>query len=324
MDCLNCIRKLKVALLLTLVFVVTGCATTVNESYAMKMAQGLEIDEGLKDIRLTPEQWAEWEQHQASRHGGREAKSLARTMDTVGNAAILAEAGRQAYLIGGFDWSSAISNGPLAVASLFNIAFQKPIPATAPAIAIRAPVAQYEDIDAFEKATIPIMNALVEQALQDLGWSTSLAPHVNTFRWEKSRWEERYQDVVMSKAGECDRCVAFSFLSGFTDGKEIHTGMNDARYKSTFELAGAEQKYFVKIGTLSFRQHPVWSKRKEDVDANTAYQQWEQAFYAAVARRAPDNVLVYVPHLSNIPSSMPVIYHRGEAHYFIKPPKREI
>lgn len=310
--------KLRYAACVLSLAATVGCSSTPS-SQALQLTRGLEIDEGLRDVRLTEDQMADWNTFIDSGEGAKEAFSLSRAIEKSGNAAIFASATHSAFLSGGFSWA-ALGSGPIAVASLFNFMFEGPLTATVPAIAIRAPVSDYKNLEEFERAVNPKVMTLIRSVLGDMGWTTSMAPHVRTeeYRWENRRWEKTLQDIVISKQGVCDQCIALTIFSGFGGGKDTHYGMNSAVYKSTFVENGEKKKYYVKIASVSFRGHSVWDNRKESGDANLAYQLWQQQFYGAVGQRASDDVIVYVPHFSNLPTSMPVVYHKGKPNYFVK------
>lgn len=308
------VRLILVAALLGL----AACSSTPTRSYAMLQAKNLRFDEGLKDIRLTESQRRDFEAYRA--------QSTMRDMERVTTGVFAGTQLATAVAQGGLSWT-ALGTGPLALVSLLDLAFPEPLAASGSIIAVSAPVSQYKNIDEFERATVAKMQNLVMRTLREDGWSVHMADHKKPsdprYSYEPTRWERlRYQTAQMSKPGECDACTGVSFLFSYNGGKEILRGYKYNRFTATFrDENGNKEKRYVKVGQFMLRHHPVFEKKYDDAEAYTASQKWYADFYAQLAANASDDVVVYVPSLKNI-GNMPVVYHKGQAHYFIKPEKK--
>ncbi len=310
---------IRTLILLITTVLLTACAGTPRDSYALQVMKGLEMDEGLNDVELPPDQYAAFRSHDISTFG--------QTYDNATSTLTIAGAAGSTMMMG-TSVGRIVNAGPLALVSIIDIMSTSAPTATRSGYIVYAPQTAYPSIDAFERATVPDMRRWFASALQEVGATFQETTFEAVAKRRKmSRYANDHAFLVqhpdVCRAG----CTLHTPLTTNTGGNRIHGGLKHTRMEAEIPLRAAQnaptQPVYAKVNGYLFHENDYFRKPKKQrtPEDKQRYQLFIERFNTALVKHAPDNVIVYLPPSPFFKRPVPLLFHKQTTHFFVKYPE---
>jgi hypothetical protein len=310
-------EKIKLAIVVMVLAVVTGCASDpTKHSYAMNVMKSLEFDEGLRDQEIPPGEYAKLKEVRVTRPGD--------SIETATSTAALAGAAGVAYMAGGLSWGT-FGSGGIALTSIIDLLDVKVIPASSSFVAFIGEKSKYATEDEFKNAHIPLMRSLLQAALNDAGYQATYTQLPDMSWDEKKQYsayptkkQNGYDAFQVSKTGLCQGCYVMSMGllpadasgTGHAFGKPVF----DAKFPVNPDAVASKAPVYVAIAT----PYPVYFKSDSKASEAEFRKEFKAEILAALASRAPSNMLIYIAPQTYPNQPAPYIIYQNKIHFFAK------